>query len=141
MTKRLRDWQSRLADCLAERMALPFAWGSQDCVMFAADCAAAMTGEDPAAGVRGSYRSATGAARVLKDRGGLAAIAADALGPEVGALMAQPGDIGLVANSGQPCLAVWAGASWYAPGPDGLAQFPLEEALHVWRLCREEGAA
>lgn len=134
MAQRLSDWQSRLADCLAERMGRPFEWGTNDCVMFAADCVAATTGIDPAAEVRGSYRSASGAARVLKARGGLAAIAAASLGSEVGQLMAQPGDVGLLKNSGQECLAVWAGAAWHAPAESGLAAFPLQDALRVWRL-------
>jgi len=138
MTQRLTDWQSRLATCLAERCALPFEWGKQDCVLFAADCVAAVTGVDPAAGERGAYKSAAGAARVLKKRGGLEAVAAAALGPEISPLMAQPGDVGLVANGGQACLAVWVGACWYAPGATGLTQFRLDEATRAWRLCRDE---
>lgn len=134
MALRVRDWQSRLAACLAERMARPFAWGSHDCVMFAADCVEACTGVDPAAGMRGTYKTATGAARVLKRVGGMEALAAEHLGPEVPPLMAQPGDVGIVRNAGVECFAVWTGSAWHAPAETGLTPFPHECALRVWRV-------
>lgn len=138
MTTRVRDWQSRLQACLAERWALPFAWGSQDCVMTAADCVLAVTGVDPAAAERGTYSTAKAAARVLKARGGLEAIAAAALGEEIAPLMARPGDIGLLSNSGQPCLAVCSGSTWLAPGPNGIAAFDISTAVKAWRVERPE---
>lgn len=140
MNQRVRDWQSRLADCLAERMRRPFVWGQQDCVLFAADCVEAVLGEDPAADVRGTYSTARGASRVLRQRGGLAAIAAAALGSEIAPQLAQPGDVGLLSNAGQPCLGVWGGGAWYAPGADGLTSFPLESATRAWRVSRAKEA-
>lgn len=136
MTTRLRDWQSRLQACLAERWAQPFAWGAQDCALFAADCADACTGVDPAADLRGTYSDAAGAARVVAELGGLAAIAAARMGPEIAPALAQPGDIGLVLNDGRECLAVCTGGMWHAPGAAGLCALPMAQAQRAWRLLK-----
>lgn len=139
MTKRVRDWQSRLQACLAERRALPFAWGSQDCVLFAADCVRACTGEDPAVEIRGSYGDALSAARVLRERGGLTEIADAHLGGEIAPALAQPGDVGIVLNDGRECLAVCTGAMWHAPGATGLVALPAIQVQRVWRLLKAGG--
>lgn len=139
MSRRLRDWQSRLQACLAQRWARPFAWGTQDCVMFGADCARACTGTDPAEGMRGAYSTAAEAARLVAELGGLAAIAGRHLGPEIPPAMAQPADVGLLINDGRECLGVFTGAVWHAPGAQGLCALPREQVLRAWRLERAEG--
>lgn len=134
--QRFPDWQSRLAACIAERMDKPAAWGSQDCALFAADCVAACTGVDPAEGTRGTYTDAMSAARVVRELGGLAAVAAARLGEEVPPLMAQPGDVGLVMSDGRECLAVCTGPTWHAPGLHGLQALPVDAAHRAWRLLK-----
>jgi hypothetical protein len=136
MTRRLRDWQSRLQACLAERRARAFAWGSQDCVLLAADCVDACTGVDPAASWRGTYSDALGAARLVQQLGGLAAIAAAHCGPEIAPALAQPGDIGLAANDGRECLVVCGGGMWHAPGIAGVVALHPQQVLRAWRLVR-----
>lgn len=139
MSKRLRDWQSRLQASLAERRASPFKWGLLDCVLLAADCMAACTGVDPAAEIRGTYSDAIGASRLVRDLGGLAAIAAAHCGPEVAPALAQPSDIGLVMNEGRECLAVRSGAMWFAPGASGVVALPASQAVRAWRLEKVGG--
>lgn len=139
MTKRLRDWQSRLQRCIAERRKLPFAWGSQDCVLFAADCAGACTGVDLAAEFRGKYSTILTAQRLVDAMGGLGAIAAARLGEEIAPKLAQTGDVGLLLNGGRECLGVFGGAMWLAPGVDGLCSLPASQVLRAWRLEKAEG--
>lgn len=145
---RVRDWQERLAACLAERAARPFDWGTHDCCMFAADCVLACTGTDPAADLRGSYDSVLGAANTVQELGGLAVIAADRLGPEIAPALAQVGDVGLLPamprHEGDPIvqafphmLAVWSGAMWLAPWEVGYVALPAEQALRTWRKVSE----
>ena len=136
MTTRLPDWQLRLETCLAERFSRPFAFGAQDCALFAADCVEASTGRDPAAGIRGRYRDARGASRIVRRLGGLEAIARDMLGSEVSTALAQPGDVGLLENAGRPCLGVCTGLHWLAPGALGLLTLPREQARLAWRVGR-----
>ncbi len=138
MTRRVRDWQSRLQACLAERRALAFEWGQQDCVLFAADCAGACTGVDPAAAYRGTYSDAVGAARLVQSLGGMQAIGDAHLGARVSPRLARVGDIGLVLNDGRECFAVCIGAMWQAPAELGLCALPADQVTCAWRVERED---
>jgi hypothetical protein len=138
MTKRYRDWQTRFAACLAERWARPFAWGSQDCGLFAADGVLAITGRDPAADLRGRYKTEQGAARVIKRLGGLGSIAAARFGAEVWPALAQPGDVGLLVLADRELLAICNGTNWLAPGEHGVVQMSSSSAVRAWRCVRTD---
>lgn len=148
--QRLRDWQERLAACLAERSDREFGWGTHDCCMFAADCVDACTGTDPAADLRGTYADIAGALEVVQAQGGLPAIAAARLGEEIAPALAQVGDVGVLPamprHEGDPLvqafphmLAVWSGAMWLAPWETGYVALPAEQALQAWRIVSGEG--
>ena len=65
--QRRRDWRTRLHEEIERHRRVPFSWdGGNDCAMFAADCVKAMTGNDPAAGFRGRYKSPDGALRAIR---------------------------------------------------------------------------
>lgn len=129
---RFPDWQIRLQKCIQDRSAIPFSWGAQDCGLFAADCVEAISGRDPAHGLRSTYSDARGAAKILKN--GLRQIASERFGQEISPMMAQPGDVGLLPNDGRECLAIWGGSAWHAPTDNGLAAYPLEFAITAWRF-------
>lgn len=131
---RTEDWQLKIADVFIERIAMRFQWGINDCCLFAADCFYAATGTDPAGEFRGEYTDAISAARVLSRLGGLEVIAAKNCGPEILPSQSSFGDIGLVDNAGRPCLSVFGGEYFHAPGDDGLKIFPLDNCLRAWRL-------
>ena len=135
-TSRLRNWQSRLAGLVSIRMVSPFAWGTQDCALFAADSVQACTGIDPAADVRGTYNTAAQAQQVLQANGGLVGLAIARLGPVVAAALAQPGDIGLANLCHTHTLAVCVGPHFYAPATHGLAVLQVSQVLRVWRCTR-----
>jgi hypothetical protein len=67
---RLPDWEDRLCLFIESRRDVPFAWGSHDCALFAADAVAALTGADFGAPFRGQYDDAAGAAAALRTFGG-----------------------------------------------------------------------
>lgn len=130
---RLPNWSVRLQAAVSARLLMPFAWGSQDCALFGADCVEACTGADPAADLRGRYRTELGAARVLKRLGGLAALAAARLGPEIPPTLAVRGDIGLSdRGDGRMALVVCNGGVWQAPGPAGIVI--ARQPLRAWRV-------
>jgi hypothetical protein len=132
---RLPDWQLRLADLIAKRQTMPFAWGQNDCALFAADCVQAITGQDPApAGLR-RHRTAKQACRQLVRHGGLASIASSALGQPRPAAFAQVGDVVLAAAGKRPMLAVCNGCTAMAPGPVGLVQVPIDPQAQCWRVA------
>lgn len=66
---RLSAWESRLASYLADRAGEPFAYGVNDCALFAAGAVEAITGIDPIPHFRGAYDSAAGSIRALKKLG------------------------------------------------------------------------
>ena len=132
-TPRLPDWQARLGALLDARRTMPFAWGSNDCCLFAADCVQAVTGIDPALGLR-QYNDAAGAARMLARLGGVRGAGNALLGVSVGALFARVGDIGEVQVGQREALGVCNGDGWLAVGEVGLVALPLSNAVRAWRF-------
>lgn len=133
---RLPDWQHRFGDLVHARAQTPFAWGSHDCCLWAADAVHAITGVDLAADLRGAYASEPDAAALLNAAGGLYQLAKHRLGRSVRVKMAQIGDIGMAAVDAVPSLVVCAGAHFLAPGRDGLTAILPASVLRVWRCTQ-----
>lgn len=120
-----------------ERAAVPFAWGASDCAMWALDVAAALTGRDSAADIRGRYADAAAALGHLRRVGGLRALAGR-VGPSVDA--PADGDVALMdrafcAGEGRELGAmgvVWRGMV-VAQTERGLGYLPLPAAVAFWR--------
>lgn len=117
----------------------PFAWGRFDCSLWLADWLVACGRPDPAAHLRGRYRTATGCARLLSRRGGLRAVIGDCaaqagLAPTDGP---QAGDVGVVdaitANGVRQVGGLCTGARWAVLAPRGLIVAPAQP-LVAWRV-------
>lgn len=67
---RKENWPLLMQEYLKGVRYNPFAWGTFDCCMFAADCVLAMTGEDAAAPFRGRYTDGPGAVKALREFSG-----------------------------------------------------------------------
>jgi hypothetical protein len=66
--KKHDHWHTRKFDpFLREREKMPFAWGTNDCALFAADAILANTGIDIAADFRGKYTTQLGALRTIQE--------------------------------------------------------------------------
>lgn len=126
-------WRERLDAFVLARRFTPFAWGTNDCCLFAADAVLAMTGVDHAADVRGTYSDAREAVQVLAGLGGLAAVASRG-GPECPPLCARVGDVGIVNDGERDALAVCLGEVWAVPVTGGLAVMLFESAQRAWRI-------
>ncbi|WP_443096553.1 DUF6950 family protein, partial [Pseudomonas urethralis] len=61
---RNRDWTTQLAHTIKAATDRPFEWGEFACCLFAADCAVAVCGTDPAEQYGGRYPTETGAKRL-----------------------------------------------------------------------------
>lgn len=136
---RLPDWQSRLHALVMARWREPFAWGRNDCCLFAADAVLAVTGQDLAADLRGRYATAREAEVLLRAHGGLLMLADARLGPEVPVGLAQPGDVGVTVQNGRDTLAVAAGGHWFAPAAIGLVVIYDYQVQRAWRCTRPGG--
>lgn len=127
---RLPDWPERLADLLAERKRTPFAWGSHDCALFAADAVNAITGDDPAKNFRG-YDDEREALRIIHGAGGMRGLV-DL--PEKPIGFAQRGDVVLALVDGRETFGVCIGGEYAAPGADGLVFRQMAEVVAVFEV-------
>ncbi|HZP31886.1 MAG TPA: hypothetical protein VFB23_00890 [Candidatus Acidoferrales bacterium] len=146
--KRFEDWPTRLDEFIDSRRNAPFAWGSNDCCLFACDAVLAMTGEDLAADFRGKYSDARGAIHVLRDflKGiGDDAPLIEALAvhiarireiKEIAPRFAQRGDVVLFEDAHGETLGLvsLAGDDILAPGESELVRIPISSVLRAWRI-------
>lgn len=133
---RRADWPERMAALIEERRLAPFAWGTNDCTIFAADMLRAMCDIDVASHLRGQYSTALQAQRILDEEGGVYGLATAILGePRANRLLAQRGDVVLVRCDERDTLAIVTGTGhWCAPGAEGLVFRPIDEALLAWEV-------
>lgn len=128
---RTQNWPHALAEYLRARQDMAFEWGVHDCAQFAAGAVDVQTGRRPALP---RYRSATGAARLLRERA-LRERASATLGPEIQVARAQRGDLVLAAGIDGPALGVCMGeVSWFPGKPSGLVARSTIECATAWRV-------
>jgi len=120
-----------LADHIAAASGYPFVWGSNDCVLFAADAVRAQTGVDPLKGLP-TWRSKAGAMRALAKLGGLEA-AVDGVLTAIPPSMAKRGDIALVINAdGSSALTVVEGDTLIGLDATGGRRLPRASMVKAW---------
>ena len=135
---RLQDWPLSLSDFLVQRADMPFMWGSNDCLMLAADAVLAITGSDLAADMRGTYATAEQAQEVLSQFGATVEDALDArLGSRKSVAYAQRGDIVTFESDGLICAGVVDDSGRRAALVSqvaGLVRVPLSRCLNAWSV-------
>ncbi len=130
---RLPDWPMRLSNYLTERRNMPFAWGSNDCVMFAAHAVEALTGINHYAEYEG-YTTEAEALEIIAENGGMSALIDKHLSiSHNNILKAKRGDLvlakmpshtmGVVDDSGQFVVFVT---------PEGLIRKHIKCAWRIW---------
>jgi hypothetical protein len=130
--RRLPSWPERLAEYLVASSKVPFAWGSNDCVLFAAGAVEAMTGRRPFMPLWTDVRSAL---RQLNSFGGLVGAVASTGMPEVRRpACASRGDVLLIQGVRRQYLAVCVGHVWAMPGYTGLRYGPMQAAVRGWKV-------
>lgn len=138
--QRPQDWPARLQSYVAERSERPraFAWGSNDCVHFAAGWLVRLGYPDPLAGFS-AWTSPLGAARVIRAAGGFGPAVAERMAdlgcPVIPPLTAGRGDLVLLQiDARRQALGVVIGATAATSGPMGVSFFPLmNRAVCAWR--------
>ena len=126
------DWQTFLHDLVEAKMAEPFAWGSQDCVTFAAACIEAVTGSNPIAGIE-SWSTERQALRRIVEMGGIEAWL-DERYPRVQWHEAQRGDVALMEQKAGLVVVVNIGPGWVGPSETGLTTSPPDAVQISWRV-------
>lgn len=139
--RRLPDWRERLEAEVRRKADYPFAWGSNDCCLFACDLVRAMTGIDYAEKFRGRYSTPLGAARVLREVAGVATLpelldklAAEEPWSEIDTASARSGDWTLLDGTHGPTLAIRFGQLVAAPADVGVSLVPASRSIRAWAL-------
>ncbi len=136
----MRDstWPVKLNRFMRDRHHVPFSWGSNDCVLFAADGIKAITGKDLAEKFRGKYRSLSGALKILKAEGGTLAGLADDRLERIPVTLAQRGDLVLHKQQGPfdgaLGLVYLGGVQAAFVGEEGIKLIPLNSCSAAWRV-------
>ncbi len=131
---RKENWPSILADQIEGARERPFCFGVHDCFLFAANVALAMTGADPAAGIRGTYDDERSALRAIARFGSFASAVIHCYGEPIDTRLAGRGDVAMVMRAGRESLAVCAGRQACGPGEFGIEWAPISEAILAWRV-------
>jgi hypothetical protein len=133
--KRHADWTLRLTNFVKDKKHVPFEWGVNDCCLFVADMTIAITGVDPAATFRGTYKTELGAMKALKKQGfdDVEAVLNGAFGSTVSRLDVRRGDVVLFENAGRDIAGVMFGEV-LAPGNFGIETFSPLVIKKVWRV-------
>jgi hypothetical protein len=143
--KRLPNWDTQLLPAfVASRRTTPFAWGTNDCSLFAADAVLAITGEDIADAFRGRYTDEASAFGLIKaltggtDVAHAAAYCATKHGlteysyPK----LAKRGDLVVLTNAGRVIAGVvhTDGRHIVSVGEKGLLYLPISQAQRAWAV-------
>jgi len=140
---RCNNWPAKLALFVEEKRNQPFVWGENDCALFTCDWIIILTGADCAAELRGRYRTALGASRLLRRFGGLERLIegnAEEFGwKEIPVRAAQRGDIVIAFlpenRAAMPCaVGVVVGAKAVFAGTAGIVFVPLLQCARAWRV-------
>lgn len=135
---RLEGWEGRLDDYVTSTAGDVFDWGVSDCALWACGAIHSVTGDDPAADLRGTYDSRESAEKVMN--GDLEVFAegraAKRKMAEVEVAFAQRGDLLLMDADSGPALGVVSldGTEGFFKGLRGIAKFPVMESRRAWRV-------
>jgi hypothetical protein len=132
---RLPDWEQRFVAAMPVELAKPFAWGEADCVLLMAAAVRACHGDHhPVLKHLGGYKSKRSAVAKLKRLGGLSVILAKHF-EEVPLLMAQTGDLGVLAGNGIEAGAVIIDGQAVGKGEDAPSfRLPVRSLTKVFRV-------
>lgn len=131
---RNESWPAILAEQIEKARTAPFSFGGNDCFLFAANIALAMTGMDPAADIRGGYDDERSALKVIARYGSFAGVVSHCFGEAIHPRFAQRGDVVMVLRDGRESLAVCDGARCVGPGVNGLEWAHMSEAICAWKV-------
>lgn len=115
---------------------IPFVWGSNDCLSFAAACAEKITGIDPMSALRGRYDTAMDAKRVMVEEGwGNLGDMAASMFAEIHVSEARTGDWALIVNEDKTeTIGVVCGPMIAAKLEAGIGQAPRSRMTRAFRV-------
>lgn len=125
-----------LDDFLERMAATPFVDGATDCVLTPADWVIENAWPDPAADLRGRYRTALGRERLLRRLGGIEQVVSQRMSAAglIPTDVPQRGDVGLVALHGLIFGGIFLGERWAIQSKAGLYSASPERVVRAWSV-------
>lgn len=125
-----------LDDFLERMAATPFVDGTTDCVLTPADWLVVNGWPDPAADLRGRYRTPLGRERLLKRLGGIERVVGQRMTAAGLMVTERPrrGDVGLVALHGLTFGAIFLGERWAIQSKAGLYSTSPDRVVKAWSV-------
>ncbi len=133
---KLNNWTTTLSGLIESRRHRSFEWGVHDCMLWPSDVVEALTGKDPAAGLRGTYSTALSAMRIVTAHGGLAELISTQLNLQpTSTKFAHRGDVVLFGSPERLCGGVCLGDVAAFVDVEGLKFTPMKH-VHTtsWRV-------
>ena len=131
--RRLPRWPDRLTDFIESRRAMPFAWGSNDCITFCIDAVHAITGIRVLSEI--GWTDEASAMAAFEAVGGRVAAISSVLGrPNQNWREIKRGDVALAEQDGQVVTMLCAGAYLCGPGLDGIGFHPISATRMFWKV-------
>ncbi len=131
---RKENWVDELDALIESRRKMPHKWGSNDCCLFAADAVLAVTGEDKAAALRGTYSTQEEAQAIIAKYGDMTAFVSSFLGQTYGPLCGRQGDIVLFKVKDAEAVGVCTGTHFVCPGDSELIVHQMSKAIKSWKV-------
>ena len=136
--KRCEDWELRLDQFIESQRGKPFKWGTNDCMVFAAQAIQVLgINHDIISGHRGKYNSAKTAAKIVKQKkDGIKEWAMELLQdfPQIHSHSAKRGDVCLIHYQGADAMGVCVGSEVAALGSKGLDMVPRSSIKKAWGI-------
>lgn len=136
--KRVNNWPQLLNATIEASRNIPFTWEEQNCCFWPANVVEVLTGVDVAVDFRRKATSAAAVRKLLKQKGGVANLAAEVL-PRYGlrpvpVSMAKRGDVVLALTEHGHAGGICLGADCAFPGPNGLTFLRLLNCSHAFAI-------
>jgi len=133
---KVADWDQKLIEFVELKRNEPFAWGKNDCFLFAMDCVEMLRGEDVAKELRGKYKTMIGAVKLQAKLESIKWLDRRFVRHEHINLTQRGSIVCYQHPTHKPAeaLGICVGAEFVAPGEHGIEFMPLSHATISWSV-------
>lgn len=133
---RVANWSSQYHRAVASARTVPFRWGVNDCVLFAAYVTDSISDLGVTQKFKAKYHwhDEESAKEIIRSAGSLDALVCEFMGPPVPWTLLSTGDVVLAESEGKTLLTVHDGSNLLYPSSTGIAALALSCAKHGWRV-------
>lgn len=132
---RIEGWQNKFWEAMDEARHSSFEWGANDCVLFAAKMATAISDRDYVSEARSAFTWSSISEAAVLTRNGLRGPIESVLGPMQPWTLLGQGDLVLIRDDeGRESLVVHDGAQLIGKHERGIQPIPMRCALGGWKV-------